>query len=175
MNKFTEKEIKELMKGFVVIVDSREKVNMHILKYFEEQKMNYVNAKVDTGDYACYIKAIPELGVFRDIYIPSFVERKNSIDEITGNLQKATQTAFENELIRSKDNPFTLLIEDPNGYFNLITGNYRSSYKAQSLLARLNSFKAKYGFEMVYMDKLLSGNWIYYHLYYQAMNYLKQM
>lgn len=175
MYKFTEKEMNELMKGFTIKVDTRENKNEHILRYFAEKKIAYDNTKMDTGDYGAYIKANPELGIMRDLHISGVVERKTGFNEITSNLQKDTQTAFENELIRSKDIPFTILIEDPNGYYNMITGNYRSKYKPESLLGRLNSFKARYGFEMVYIDKMLTGNWIYYHLYYQAKNFLKKL
>ncbi|MEB8752762.1 nuclease, partial [Bacillus cereus] len=36
-----------------------------------------------------------------------------------------------------------------------------------------NTFKAKYSFEIVYLNKKFSGNWIYYHFYYQAKHYLR--
>ncbi|MGR6912520.1 nuclease, partial [Bacillus sp. BSL6] len=55
----------------------------------------------------------------------------------------------------------------------MLKGQYRSKYNPLALLGRLNTFKAKYGFEIVYLDNKYSGNWIYYHFYYQAKHYLK--
>nr|KGR89420.1 hypothetical protein CD32_00370 [Lysinibacillus odysseyi 34hs-1 = NBRC 100172] len=55
----------------------------------------------------------------------------------------------------------------------MIRGQYRSKYKPESLLGLLNSFKARYNFEIVYLDKKYTGNWIYHHFLYQARHYLK--
>ena len=175
MYKFTDKEIKEIMKGFQIVIDTREKSNQLILDYFVDKDIDYIFEKIDTGDYKCKIKAIPELGIMRDLYIPGVVEKKNSLDEIIGNLQKNTQTAFINELIRGQEEPFVILIEDAIGYTKLINGNYISSYNPKSLLGRLNSLKARYGFEYVFVEKRCAGNWIYHHLYYYAIEFLKKL
>lgn len=171
--KYTDKEIEKIMKSMVVIVDTRENVNGHILEYLRAKEVPYKLQKLDTGDYGCMIPRNEEFGILRDTYLDCRVERKAHIDEITGNLQKDTQTAFENELIRSKDIPFTLIVEDLHGYEKIIKGDYRSKYNPKALLGRLNSFMAKYNFEIVYLDKKLSGNWIYHKLYYHAQHYLK--
>ncbi|MGH1233229.1 ERCC4 domain-containing protein, partial [Bacillus toyonensis] len=69
--------------------------------------------------------------------------------------------------------PFTLIVEDLHGYEKMLQGKYRSKYNPLALLGRLNTFKAKYNFEIVYLDKKFSGNWIYHHFYYQAKHYLR--
>lgn len=170
---YTAKELEAILKTLTIIIDTREKVNDHILHYFQQKKIPYLIRGLKTGDYGCMIPANPDIGIIRDIYLSSRVERKNSIDEITGNLQKDTKAAFENELIRSKDIPFTLIVEDKDGYGKMLRGEYRSRYKPESLLGMLNSFKARYNFEIVYLDKMYSGNWIYHHFLYQARHYLK--
>ncbi|WP_144505952.1 ERCC4 domain-containing protein [Bacillus mycoides] len=170
---YTDKEIDKILKTLTIVIDTRENVNGHILDYLNQKDIPVKLQKLDTGDYGCMIPKNEELGIPRDIYLDSRVERKAHMDEITGNLQKDTQTAFENELIRSKDIPFTLIVEDPKGYEKMLKGQYRSKYNPLALLGRLNTFKAKYGFEIVYLDKKYSGNWIYYHFYYQAKHYLK--
>lgn len=171
----SKKEIDTLMKGLVIKVDNREQRNELILKYFVDKNIEYMPSTLETGDYSCYIKANPELGILRDIHIPSVVEKKANFDELASNLQKSTETRFINELIRSQDYNFVILVEDGIGYTKLINGQYRSGYKPEALLGRINSLKAKYKFEFVYMDGRLSGNWIYYHLYYQAREYLKNL
>lgn len=175
MNRFTEKELKQLMKGFTIISDTRENQNLHILSYLNDKKKPYIIQKLDSADYACKINACPELGVMRDVYPPALVERKANWDEICSNLSKASETRFINEFIRTKEVPLTLLLEDANGYQNLLEENYRSKYKAVSLLGRINTLKARYNFEVVYLDPKYSGNYVWHHLYYQALNYLKNM
>ncbi|PEP84161.1 nuclease [Bacillus pseudomycoides] len=170
---YTDTEINKILKTLTIVIDTRENVNDHIRDYLNQKDIPVKLQKLDTGDYGCMIPKNEELGIPRDIYLDGRVERKASIDEITGNLQKDTQTAFENELIRSKDIPFTLYVEDPRGYEKMIKGEYRSKYNPLALLGRLNTFKAKYNFEIVYLDKKFSGNWIYHHFYYQAKYYLK--
>ncbi|MEW4068653.1 MULTISPECIES: ERCC4 domain-containing protein [Bacillus] len=170
---YTDKEISNILKTLTIVIDTRENVNGHILDYLHQKDIPIRNQKLDTGDYGCMIPKNEELGIPRDIYLDSRVERKAHMDEITGNLQKDTQTAFENELIRSKDIPFTLIVEDLHGYEKMLQGKYRSKYNPLALLGRLNTFKAKYNFEIVYVDKKFSGNWIYHHFYYQAKHYLR--
>ncbi|OUB08784.1 nuclease [Bacillus thuringiensis serovar yunnanensis] len=170
---YTDKEIEKILKTLTIVIDTRENVNGHILDYLHQKGIPIKNQKLDTGDYGCMIPKNEELGIPRDIYLDSRVERKAHMDEITGNLQKDTQTAFENELIRSKDIPFTLIVEDLKGYEKMLKGQYRSKYNPFALLGRLNTFKAKYNFEIVYLDKKFSGNWIYHHFYYQVKHYLR--
>ncbi|MBJ8113559.1 ERCC4 domain-containing protein [Bacillus cereus group sp. N6] len=170
---YTDKEIEKILKTLTIVIDTRENVNGHILDYLHQKGIQIKNQKLDTGDYGCMIPKNEELGIHRDIYLDSRVERKAHMDEITGNLQKDTQTAFENELIRSKDIPFTLIVEDLHGYEKMLQGKYRSKYNPLALLGRLNTFKAKYSFEIVYVDKKFSGNWIYHHFYYQAKHHLR--
>ncbi|HEQ3529243.1 TPA: ERCC4 domain-containing protein [Bacillus cereus] len=170
---YTDKEISNILKTLTIVIDTRENVNGHILDYLHQKDILIRNQKLDTGDYGCMIPKNEELGIPRDIYLDSRVERKAHMDEITGNLQKDTQTAFENELIRSKDIPFTLIVEDLYGYEKMLQGKYRSKYNPLALLGRLNTFKAKYNFEIVYIDKKFTGNWMYHHFYYQAKHYLR--
>ncbi|PFB74777.1 nuclease [Bacillus anthracis] len=170
---YTDKEISSILETLTIVVDTRENKNDHIRDYLHQKGIPIKNQKLDTGDYGCMIPKNEELGIPRDIYLDSRVERKAHMDEITLNLQKDKQTAFENELIRSKDIPFTLIVEDLKGYEKMLKGQYRSQYKPLALLGRLNTFKAKYNFEIVYLDNKFSGNWIYHHFYYQARHYLK--
>ncbi|MBY0036691.1 ERCC4 domain-containing protein [Bacillus cereus] len=170
---YTDKEIEKILKTLTIVIDTREKQNQHIRDYLIQKDVPVKIQKLDTGDYGCMIPKNEELGIPRDIYLDRRIERKMSIDEITSNLQKDTQTRFENELIRSKDIPFTLIVEDQRGYEKILKGDYKSRYNPLALLGRLNTFKAKYDFEIVYLDKKFVGNWIYYVLYYHAKHYLK--
>lgn len=172
--KYTDKEVDVILKTLTIVMDTREQQAKHISDYIHQKEIPLRIRKIDHGDYGCLIPKNEELGIHRDIHLNSFVERKAHMDEITGNLQKSTRTAFENELIRSQESRFVLIVEDKDAYMKMLKGEYRSRYNPHALLGTLNTFKAKYNFEIVYLDKSLSGNWIYHHFYYQMRHYLKK-
>ncbi|OMC87439.1 nuclease [Viridibacillus sp. FSL H7-0596] len=171
---YTDTEMNKILKTLTIIIDTRENVNGHILDYLHAKEIPIKNKALKTGDYSAMIPANPELGINRDLYLNGCIERKNSIDEITGNLGKDKRTAFENELIRASQNPFTLIVEDKDGYEKILKGNYRSKYDPKALLGTLKTFEARYNFSIVYLDKKFSGNYIYHHFYYMAKEYLKR-
>lgn len=171
--KYTDKEIDQLVKSMVIICDTRENNSMHILEYFTQKNVPYEIRKLDTGDYSFKLPANPELGIMRDTYFKSFVERKNSVDEICGNLQKDTQQAFINELIRSQGSRFVIFVEDENFDENLAQGKYRSKYDPKALKGRLESLQVKYNFEIRPMSKKMIGHNILHRFIYQLRHYLK--
>ena len=170
---YTETELNKILKTMTIVVDTRENVNGHILDYLRSKKIPVKIQTIKTGDYTAMIPANPELGIPRDLYLKSCLERKAHVDEITGNLQKDTRTAFENELIRASKDPFVLIVEDKDGYEKILKGNYRSKYDPKALLGTLKTFEARYNFSIVFLDKLYSGNYIYHHFYYQMREQLK--
>ena len=171
--RYTDKEINEILKTLVIVVDTRENKNDHICEYLHQKDIPIKNQKLNHGDYGCYIPKNEELGIRRDIYLNSFIERKNGVDEITGNLQKDTQHAFINELIRAQESKFVLFVEEPDFDEKIAKGMYRSRYDPKALKGRLESLKAKYNFEIVPMSKNMIGHNIYHRFYYQAKHYLK--
>lgn len=170
---YTDTELNNILKTLTIVVDTREKVNQHILDYLRKHDIPIKFKKLDYGDYSAMIPKNEELGIARDIYLNSAVERKNSVDEICGNLQKDTQAAFENELIRSQKGKFILFVEDPQFDENIANHNYRSRYDPKALKGRLESFQAKYNFEIRPMSKLMIGHNIYHRFLQQARYFLK--
>ena len=168
---FTDKELKELLDSMVILVDTREQKNIHILKYFDSHKIPYKERKLDYGDYSAYLPENEGLGIHRDIFLTAAIERKNSIDELASSIKERTR--FENELIRAKDFPFVLLVEDSEGYEKIVRGTYRSQYKAKALLGSLKSFETRYSFQTVFISPKTAGNYLYYHFYYLFRNMLK--
>ncbi|CRK83426.1 ERCC4 domain-containing protein [Neobacillus massiliamazoniensis] len=168
--KYTETEIKTLLSSIVMLIDTREQENKHIIDYFESKKIPFESKKLDYGDYSAYLPKNEELGIHRNLFFPATIERKNSVEELAATIKERTR--FENELIRAQRFPFLLLVEDPNGYENIIKGNYRSKYQARALLGSLKAFEARYGFQTVFVAPLTSGNYIYHHFYYTIRNAL---
>jgi ERCC4-type nuclease len=60
---FTDKEIKELLSGLVILIDTREQGNSHILKYLESHKITHKKRKLDYGDYSAYLPKNEGLGI----------------------------------------------------------------------------------------------------------------
>ena len=181
--KLTETEVKTLIDSHLVIVyDTREQVNknQHILDYFDSKKIPYKRQKIDEGDYTGIITKCEEMGIYRDLYFPIGVERKNSVDELAGNLGEKTDTHDDirlmRELRRAKEKGIKmfLIVEDEKARENIKTGNYRSQYLPKSFMGRLRSLQDLFLNGTSYINKKDSGEEIFQILYYGVRNYLKE-
>ena len=179
--RLTETEIKKLLKeNFVIIYDTREQQNLHVLDYFDKAKIKYKKQKIDEGDYAAVITKRPEMGIYRDLYFKVAVERKNSVDELAGNLAEETDTRDDLRLVREmrrakqKGIKMFLVIEDENGRKNIKAGNYRSQYLPKSFMARLRSLQDQFLNGTVFINKNDSGEEIFGILKYGVRNFLKE-
>ena len=170
-----------------MIIDSREKVYNHIVTEWENNKIDYhIFKKEDSmkvGDYSIAIQTnTGEVIDFRDKVA---IERKANLAELCGNFtdkrDSNNKTRLIRELERAKKNniKLLLLIEDLNGYDKAIKGYLRedkaSKMNPKSFLAMLFAYKARYNFEVVFIDKKNSASYIYNYLYYQAREYLKNL
>lgn len=57
MYKYPDKDIKQMLKQLIVLIDSREKQNRHITDYFDKNNIAYEPAILSYGDYSFYIPA----------------------------------------------------------------------------------------------------------------------
>lgn len=159
--KYTDKEKAQLLKSIVILVDTRENKNQHILDWFDRKEVPYKKKALENGDYSFYIPKNVELNIERDLYFDKeiMIERKNSVDELAGNFTK-NRTRFEEELATYSGKKY-LLIENSD-YTNIIKGNYRSEYASKSYLATLHTFNHRYNIEVVFMQQnQYSALWIY--------------
>lgn len=165
--KYSETELKKLLKSLVVLVDSNEHEgkNTHILKWFDENKINHEKTKIPCGDYSFKLPRNEEFGIIRDTYYMESIsiERKNSIDEIIGNFA-SDRNRIEDEFLRHKGK-MILAIEDGN-YGDIRNGNYKSKYNAKSAVGTLHSFSIKYNVPFVFINKEDMGCFIYCTFYY---------
>jgi ERCC4-type nuclease len=163
---FTDKELKQLLASMVVLIDTREQENAHIIDYLSKKKVNFEVRKLDFGDYSCLIPKNEELCVQRPLFFTEscVIERKGSLDELAGNLTVG-RTRFESELLRARDANMALMVENAT-YGDLVRGNYHSKYEPKSFVATLATFSARYGLDVNFVEKELAGNWIYHRLYY---------
>jgi len=177
--RFSDSDIKKLLKeNFMILYDTREQVNDHVLYWFDTKKIPYKRQVINEGDYTAIITARPEMGITRDLYFKVGVERKNSVDELAGNLAEDTDTRddirLEREFIRAKMKGIKmfLIIEDPNGLDNIIKGHYRSQYKPKAFIGKLTSLQDKYIQNTVFTSNLDTGYHIFRILYYSVRNFL---
>ena len=171
--KYTDKEIKELLKSMVILVDTREQQWIHIKEWLDSKKIAHKVMKLDFCDYSFMIPANPELGIVRDLYFTDKIalERKNSLDEVSGNLTQG-RTQFENEFIRSNGAKVHLLIENAS-YEDIGAHRYKTEYNPMSFLASLHSFESRYSLSLNFIkDNKCSGQFIYFTFYYWLRNYL---
>lgn len=164
--KLSDTTIQKLLKTAIVLVDTREQENGHILDYLDGHKIPYQVKKLDTGDYGLLLPKNDELGIYNDLELQTVVERKGSLDELIGNMCKENRTRLENEFIRGQrmNMDMTLLIENAT-YSDIVNQNYRSQMSSKSACASLMTFRARYGFNIVFVSKAESGVFIYHTLY----------
>ena len=85
---YTEKQYKELLGHLVILCQTNEQVNDHILNYFDDHGIRYRQRAIGEGDYSFMIDAAPELGFPIDTFFTDelFIERKNSLQELAQSL-----------------------------------------------------------------------------------------
>lgn len=172
--KYTDKEIQQLLKSIVVVVDSREKQNKNITDYFDKHKIPYIVKAMDSFDYTFYLPQNEELGIVRDIYFDRDIafERKSGLEELSTNLTKH-RTRFEEEMCISKALSKYLIIENAN-YSDVVTGNYNSDYNSKSYLGTLHSFNHRYDLQIVFMpNPAYTPIFMYGAMQYYLRNILK--
>lgn len=172
--KYTEDELKRLMRSMVVIVDTREKSNKHITDYFDKHKISYEVRALEYGDYSFYIPPDESLSISREMTFEKeiMIERKNSAEELSICLTK-TRSRFEDEFIKANNAKKYLVVENCN-YEDIVNGNYDSQYNSKAFLGSLHSFDHKYDLRIVFIpDNSYTPIYIYGVLQYYLRDILK--
>ena len=120
----TDKRLKEILNSMVVIIDTREQVNLHIEQYLDSIGIKRVNRCLKFADYSFEVPPTPEIGNTETLSFENsiVIEKKNSLDEISGNLVSSkeydSRERFEKELQKSVDAKakFILMIENQGGW-----------------------------------------------------------
>lgn len=165
----TDRELNDIIDNMVVIVDTREKKNEHLLKYFDDNGIKWVCKKLDTADYSFELPNYKHLGLDRKI----LVEKKNSLDEITGNFT-TSRDRFQREFERITDEHLHLVVENTT-WKKVVNGSYRSKMHPNSLIASLLSWSVRYGFKVWFVGKDESPMLIYNLLKYELVEALKEV
>lgn len=173
--KFTDTELKNVLKNLTILIDTREQANEHIIEFLEKKKIPFKIKKLDFGDYSCMLPANSYEGQQREIYFDRdiVIERKNGIDELCGNLKDDTRILKELAHLNKYDIKYYVFLEDDKYDENVRNGNYRSEYQPKSLYARLKTIEARYNTIIRPIDKQFMGSEIYNTFYYYVREILK--
>lgn len=161
----TPKEYDMVMKDhFVILVDTAEKKNQHIISWFEANGINYREKALKTGDYSLLITKCEDVGVMQDWYLTDEVciERKGSVDELAGNFSSSSKDndRLLRELGKFDGTRNYVLIEDGN-IEDIIDGKYRSKINGKGLFNALITLQSRSGFWPIFAKKERSGFIIY--------------
>ena len=172
--KFSVEEIKKLTKQMVVLIDTREKRNGHILSYFDKQGITYRKEKLDFGDYTFLLpSAATGQG---DIYFHDsiVIERKASLEELSGNLAQKRQQ-FEAEFLKARNAgaKIYLMVEDMGGYSSIISHKYNTQLTPLSFMSSLKTWESRFGCNVQFIDSQYSGYFIYSTFSYFCREILK--
>jgi len=157
-------DIAEIKRSIVVLVDTREIRNQHILSKFSELGIRFKLKALKFGDYSFEINEKS----FENVCV---VERKISLTEIAGNFCKG-RIRFETEFAKARAEGcnVTLLIEDDKARAKMVlrrkmdklTGidldkkyskTWRSDFTGNSMIASIKAFKDRYNLGLVFCKK----------------------
>lgn len=173
---FTDAQIKSILKNnLVILVDSREQKNQHILSYLDKKKIKYELTKLDYGDYSCKFVDLETYGITYPISLEKncVVERKNSLEEVSGNLTQG-RTQFENEFIRAKGDNCNVHLVIADGSFDKVAySQYNTEFNNKSFYNSLLSFQIKYGLSIEFVSEKIFPLHLLNVLTIEARNHLK--
>lgn len=154
--------IKKLIKQLVVLVDTREQENQHIIDYFDSKGIKWRNKALKTFDYSCELHKNEELGLPFAVSLENEIgiERKAHLTELAGNVT-ATRTAFEEKWQKAKFMTKDLyLVIEGGSWADIKDGKYRSELNPKSFYNTLISWRHKYGFRIDFVKKENCGEHI---------------
>lgn len=162
--------IDKILATAIVLIDTREQENTHITDYLTSKKVAFAERKLDFGDYTLLLPKNPEYGIASDMILDFAVERKGSLEEISGNLTN-DRDRLETELWRG-NGKLAIVIED-GSIDKIMRKDYRTQYAPKSFIASLTTFQHRYGITITFCEKANSGAIIYATLYYKLRECFK--
>lgn len=171
MYKYSDKDIKQMIKQLTVLIDSREKQNSHITDYLTKNCIPYETTTLSYGDYSCKIPTSTGDICFHDSIV---IERKNSLEELSGNLTRDRER-FEKEFLKAGNDgaKIYLIIEDMGGYSSIINHSYKTEFKPNAFMASLKTWESRFNCNVQFIDKQYAGFFILSTLKYFAKESLK--
>lgn len=134
----------------MIIADTREKKNEHILRYFDRHGIEYRIEKIEIGDYMLDGGAVS-------------IDTKRSVDELAANmLNRNDHARFLREAKRAADRGIKLIVLLETNKFKSIPDlqNWQSKYSGisgRSLMDAVYKTHISYGVEFLFCPKTSTG------------------
>ncbi len=170
--KMTDSKMKNIIDNMVILVDTREQKNQHIIEWFDENNIKWKSEKLDSADYSFILPDYSELGFDKQI----MVERKGSINEIIGNLLQDT-TRFRKEFERMTDyqrQHINIVLEDFT-IKKVLNGTYISKVNPKAIMGLFMTFMIDFKLPCWFITKAESGFTIYSILKYELKTELRKI
>ena len=182
----TEAEIEQVLSTMEVVVDNREQPNRRAENRYKTFGVPFSRCTLNYGDYT-YNAELPngnKIYSLEETIKPCVaVERKMNLEELSGCFTEradseskdlGVRNRFEKELYRAKENgsKIYLLVEDST-WEKLILGNYNTKFNANSFLASLTAYIARYDLSIIFCKHETSGKLIKEILYRELKERLK--
>ncbi len=168
--KFTDAQIAKIIADMVILCDTRENKNQHMLDYLKSNGIKHRSQKLDSADYSFELPSHQNLNL--DLSV--LVERKNSLDEIIGNLT-SNRDRFIREFERMNDNQIRHIIVENATWKKLFNGSYRSQASPKSITASLLTWNVRYNCPIWFANQTESPELMYNLLVYGLREKLKEM
>ena len=171
--KFSDADVKKLIKQIVILIDTREKKNSHITDYFTKHGIAYEPTTLSYGDYSFML---PSAAAGEDIFFHRdiAIERKGSLEELSGNLAQERER-FEREFLKAGNDgaKLYLMVEDVGGYTSIISHKYNTQLAPAAYMASLKAWETRFNCNVQFIDKQYSGYYIMSTFQYYAREMLK--
>ena len=159
-----------ILKTAIVLVDTREQENTHILEWLTAKNIAYEERKLDFGDYGIMLPKNETYGIATPLVLEHAVERKGSLDELAGNFANE-RDRIEEELWRGSGKLDCVVEDGSLGAIN--RHEYRSEYNTKSFRATIFSLRHRYNVPFWFVEKDNSAEVIYGILHYKLREELK--
>lgn len=136
----------------IIVCDTREKQNNHILKRFNELGIRHIRRKLGFGDYSFELDGMS----YENRIV---VERKNSITEICGNLGGG-KTRFQKEFEKARVQGCKLYLMIEDDWENIDAGKYRSRFTPGEVKSRLNTWCHSFMIQLDFIEKTQAADHI---------------
>lgn len=146
---------------FVILTDSRQRVESHILKEFDKQEILHIRTGLPSADYMA-LRYNEENGFYLDYSV--LIDTKKDIEEIAANLcntqshDRVKREIFKGQELGAKE--FIFLIN--GGKVKTIQdlekwSSKRTKVKGSTLLKIMQTMKKKYGIRFIFCERKKMG------------------
>lgn len=154
-----------MISNMVILCDTREQKNEHILSAFEKAGLQYQKKALKTGDYSFMIRACPELGFAYDTYFTDeiVIEKKNSLSELASNFASASDDGERifKEFNRMINVERAYLVIENDGIDGIFEHKYRSEFNPDSFIRTLITWQARNNMHIYFCKKENTARMIY--------------